>query len=91
MKMIDQDKANHAALGPWCALAGLLAGWVLHVLVPAVPRHDAVAAAAGLLLAADGREAYGLATGGVWDWADFGATLAGGAPVVAVAALAPGA
>jgi len=91
MKMIDQDKANHAALGPWCALAGLLAGGVLHVLVPAVPRQDAVAAAAGLLLAAAGREAYGVATGGVWDWADFGATLAGGAPVVAVAALAPGA
>jgi len=21
MRMIDQDKANHAALGPWCALS----------------------------------------------------------------------
>lgn len=87
MYMPRPDLVLHAAVGPWCALAGLLAGWVLHVLVPAVPRQDAVAAAAGLLLAAAGREAYGLANGGEWDWADFGATLAGGAPVVAVAAL----
>lgn len=79
------DLVLHAAVGPWCALAGLLLGLALHVLLPQVPRVDAVAAAAGCLVAAVLREAWGLYWHGKWDNADLVATLLGGAPVVVVA------
>ena len=81
------DLALHAAVGPWCALAGQLLGLALHALVPQVPRHDAVAAAAGCLAVALLREAWGLYRHGKWDNSDILATLLGGAPVVAAGAI----
>lgn len=88
MYLPPQDKTLHAAVGAWCALAGLLLGLALHALVPAVPRQDAMAAATGCLVAALLRECWGRYWHGQWDNADILATLVGGAPVGAAAALA---
>lgn len=86
MYLPPPDKVLHAAVGPWCALAGLVLGLALHALAPQVPRHDAVAAVAGCLVAAVLREAWGLYWHGQWDNGDLLATLLGGAPVVVAAA-----
>ena len=77
--MIPYDKLAHAAIGPWCAFAGvILARWLL-------PGQEQALAALGVALAALGREAWNLARGGEFSWPDVIATLTGGAPVVAVA------
>lgn len=75
MKMLRIDLANHAWIGAYCALAG----WLL---LPLLPWQ---AAALGCVLAAVGREVYGLWRNGRFDPLDIAATLLGGVPVVLVA------
>jgi hypothetical protein len=75
MRLIPADKGTHFVAGAAITAAALLAAPPL--------------AAAGLCaLAAVLREWYGVRTTGLWDWADIGWTLAGGA-VVLVGAVAP--
>lgn len=49
---------------------------------------DVAAALAGCALAGLGREAYNVARGEPWSWADVGATVAGGLPVAMAASAA---
>lgn len=86
MKTLPHDKALHLSAGSWAALAGLLIGAAL-MSWAAGPRLDAVAALAGCVLAGLGREAYNVARGGPWSWADVGATVVGGLPVAMAAAI----
>lgn len=81
MKGIAHDKALHLSAGAWAALLGLLIGAALTNWA-AGPRLDAASALAGCVLAGLGREAYNVALGGPWSWADVGATVVGGLPVV---------
>lgn len=90
LKMLRQDHANHAMWGGYAAAAGVLIGSALRGAIAArtgLMLSDRWHAAIACITAAAAREAYGVwrdRTLRAWDWADFGATLLGGVPVVAV-------
>lgn len=74
------DKLLHFAIGGGCALTGL----VLSLLARPFG-FSASPMLAGLLvcfMAAIGREAYNQRQGGIFDWRDIAATLAGALPVL---------
>ena len=84
MKMLPIDKANHAWLGAYAALAGWLIGQFILAQF-GLALGGKLDAALGCAAAAIGRELYGLAKGRPFDPADLAATLMGGVPVVVVA------
>lgn len=84
MKMLPIDKANHAWLGAYAALAGWLIGRFI-LMQFGLSLGGKFDAAIGCAAAAVGRELYGLARGRKFDPVDLAATLMGGVPVVAVA------
>lgn len=83
--MIPRDKQLHLAAGAVAALLGAVGAQLLGM-------HIAAGACTACAAAAFGREAFNrwrpaaaLRTG--WDWLDIAYTLAGGAPVFALATL----
>lgn len=84
MKMLAIDKANHAWIGSYAALAGYVIGMVLELQL-GVGLTGQIHAAIGNGLAALGREIYGMWKGRAFDPRDVAATVMGGAPVVIVA------
>jgi uncharacterized protein YfiM (DUF2279 family) len=72
---IPQDKAKHFAAGQVATLAGLPFGWQWGLAL--------------CVAAAFGREAWNVAHGGHWSWADIAATVLGAAPVLAGAGIGP--
>ena len=84
MKMLPIDKANHAWIGSWAALAGYVVGMLIELQL-GVGLTGQIHAAIGNGLAAVGREIYGMLKGRAFDPLDLAATVMGGVPVVIVA------
>jgi hypothetical protein len=78
MRVIPQDKANHAVAGSVAAFIGGALGYLLGA-------SPALAAACTALAAGLMREGYNVYQGGPWSWADVAWTAGGGLPVAAVA------
>ncbi len=78
------DKALHFGAGAIATAAGYAARALASLYVNAAPSallHGLAFVAAAALA----REAYNVARGGQWSWADIGATLLGAVPVVLAA------
>lgn len=77
---IQPDKILHYSAGGGCALAGILLALLAQPL-----GLSALPLLAGLLvcfMSAIGREAWNQRQGGLFDWRDIAATLAGALPVL---------